>query len=66
VLLHAAASDAEVLSSTAAAAPPPAPVLDAGAITKYAEEGMTCLGVLPKRVFEPTVPGITMEQLKKL
>jgi hypothetical protein len=65
-VLGAAAGDDEVLSSSAAAAQAPAPVLDAATITKYANEGMTCLGFLPKRAFRPTVPGITMERLKNL
>jgi hypothetical protein len=65
-VLHAAAGDDEVLSSSVAAAQAPVPVLDAATINKYADEGMTCLGFLPKRAFEPKVPGITMERLKKL
>jgi hypothetical protein len=55
-----------VLSAAAAAPQAPPPTLDAATITKYAAEGMTCVGFLPKRTFKPTVPGITMERLAAL
>jgi hypothetical protein len=59
--------DDGVLSSSAAGPQAPAaPTLDAATITKYAAEGMTCLGFLPKRAFKPTVPGISMERLAAL
>lgn len=61
---YAAAGEGEVLAAAAAA--PQAPPLDAAAITKYAAQGMTCVGTLPQRAFKPAVPGITMERLAAL
>ncbi|WIA13823.1 hypothetical protein OEZ85_007369 [Tetradesmus obliquus] len=60
----AVAGEGEVLAAAAAA--PQAPPLDAAAITKYAAQGMTCVGTLPQRAFKPAVPGITMERLAAL